>query len=348
MLMTLAALVWSAPVASAFGIQTETDGSADPVPNPPAETASFDPSDWLTGVRQRADELAGRAAAASEPIDRIKLWQAAANVALAYELVPICAQRLLGPSTGISADQASAARESLQRSDEWLEQAQRALEAATADADQNHTPEKELAQMMAQARLTQSALQSFSSALSALWLPKSESGEQDVRKAASELTILLESDDPPVVTAASLWYAALRSRESELAPSLSVLGFALSRPPVSAERIDLLSKLFYCRLIARRDGFAAALTLLAQLEELSRDWFAEPEARQSALAAITAVQIDVLRDWESALGQGNSSSEREWCQKRRARLHEERTIDPVSLLEFLQVIPILRDEARRP
>jgi hypothetical protein len=147
---------------------------------------------------------------------------------------------------------------------------------------------------------------------------------RETRRAASRLSPLLEGSDIAVAKAAALWQAALRSREADPAPALSVLDMALADPPARSQPYGFFARLLRCRLIATRGGSAAAIGLLLQIEERCREWFKDGPERDAAIRTVQLVRIELMAGWHKELASAHRETERQWCADQIAILVAER------------------------
>ncbi len=317
------------PVREGNAARTETEAAAsgtDPVGRPAEASGTIelapidgiaDESAYRQAVARRAGEFARQAEHADDNALAVDLLLVAANQVLAYELEPACTRRMLflPPKGQAQGDAASA--ESLQRVDDWLARAEKALESL---AERDTTP----AEWSAAAQGKLSALRAFSHALRAYLLPGSQlEGARSARQAASAIAILLEDDRPGMFAAAALWQSLLREKEEDPTPSLDVLPMVLSEHRREALPFSFFGRLQRCRVLAAHGKHAVALALLTQFEERCSSWFSSEAERADAARAIAAVQMEVLREWHTALAESGDTAARAWCKERMERLTEQ-------------------------
>ena len=267
---------------------------------------------------------------------------AAANLILAFELEPVCSQRLLRIPVDPDEIDESRIRDALDRADELLARAETAVRVGN-EADP-------LAESATRVQEHAQSLRAFSGALRAyLRAGRDNKGVEEIRQAASLLSRLMEQDDPRVVAAATFWQALLRSLEDDPDRALSVLELVLTDPPPDSMPYAFFSRLLRCRLIAQRGGVAAALALLLQLEERCLDWFSDDDERAAAIRVIQLERIHLMTDWREPLPTADAAAKRSWCRKRAVALTKEAFADPGdTVLRLTPAIPTLVEPLKPP
>lgn len=276
-----------------------------------------DESAYRQTIADRANEFARQAEQADDRALAVDLLLVAANQVLAYELEPACTRRFLFLSPPDQAGGDAGSVDSLRRVDEWLA---RAASKLTTLAGRDTAP----AEWSAAAQGKLNALRAFSQALRAYLLPGSPSeGARSARQAASAIAILLEDDRPTVAVAAALWQSLLRETENDPTPALDVLPLVLSEHRREALPFSFFGRLQRCRVLAAHGRHAVALAMLTQFEERSSSWFSHESERADAARAIAALQIEVLREWHTALGKSGDEAAGVWCLDRIEKLTAE-------------------------
>ena len=143
-------------------------------------------------------------------------------------------------------------------------------------------------------------------------------GEVDANLTANgqppfQLALLLEDDRPTVASAARLWRAALFTRLGRGDRALALLPHPLAELSAENPRFDFYSRLFRCRCIADRGGYAAACMLLLQIEGRCHEWFTDPQDQADAKRASALLHTRILARWRDALDAETPSGERDWC-----------------------------------
>ncbi len=297
-----------------------------------------DDTAYARSIATRVEELAAQASRADDLTKRVDLLAASANLALAHQIEPACTHRLLQFHSDEEVFEEAALRSALDRADELITQAQNTLRKVD---DVDDLPEG----WSAQSGRRLETLDIFAVGLRAYLLPGAgDEAVRSVRRAVSRLAPLLEDQSPAVTAAANLWQACLKSRYSDPARALSVLGPALADPPRGSMPYAFFARLERCRLIAKRGGPAAALALLMQIEEHCDDWLTDDTARDDAMRTAQLVEIQVLTDWHDRLGVPEHSAERQWCADRiKALLADHFAEDSKTVLRLTSAIPIIAD-----
>ncbi len=269
-----------------------------------------DDAAYVQSMADRAADLAEQAEQSTDPSTRASLLMAAANVTLAHELEPICSAELLHLPDSPDDREEARVSAALDRADDWIGRAKKIIEGIDHDPEKEKTSRREL-------QRRREILDAFAQAFRAYLIPGDarEAAGAD-RRATSRLSVLLEDDDPQVVTAATLWQACLRARQPNLDRALAMLDRALADPPGRSLPYAFFERLLRCRLLARRGGHATALALLAQIEDLSTEWMGNDADRADALRTLALLNTQILADWHDRMSQADQSAERAWCSRR--------------------------------
>ncbi len=307
-----------------------------------------DVTTYVQAVVGRVEGLVRQSEEATDPMTRADLLLAAANRILAHQLEPACTREFLGITGKRAAAGEDALRTALDRADVLIGKAQTGL---TAISDEGASPSDDLRQ----AKYRLETLQAFSAALRAYLLGRNGSdpgGDQaagpdlpetaSARRAALQLSVLLEDPNRQVAAAAALWQACLRSRAQDLTRVMFLLPPALSSPPGKALPFAFFAKLLRCRLLASSGGHAAALALLAQIEERCDDWLLDEAQRADAVRATTLVEIQILSDWYQHLAASDNAEAQRWCVERIKTLTEQRFPEGErTILRLTPAIPVI-------
>ena len=319
-------------------------GTALSLPEPPllrlAPIAGFDDDvSYRRTIAGRVAELVEAAEHADDAALRANLLLAAANEILAYQIEPACTRTILGiaqdaPGAVLNDPEVNAA---LDRADELLGRVKSTLQE-TPPAEPSAPEDPKLAERIRRA----SALQAFAQAQRA-YLSRTDQPEaaRHARRAASDLSVVLEDSDERVAAAAVLWQALLRGREADPTPALSALELALSDPSTKAKPFAFFSCLLRCRLLAARGGSAASLAILLQIEERCGEWFASEADRADARRTCVLLRTHILRGWFERLQPTTQADERQWCAARIQQLVEGYFAGGGSVLRLSPAIPIL-------
>jgi hypothetical protein len=101
-------------------------------------------------------------------------------------------------------------------------------------------------------------------------------------------------------------------------------------------------RLLRCRLIAAQGGYAAALALLTQMEDLCEEWMITEADRANALRTVSLVEMQILSGWHDSLSPSTHASERTWCADRLATLERDRFGEGENtVLRLRPAIPVL-------
>ncbi len=326
----------------------------------------------LTG---RIAELQRQASESPNAMRKAGCLLAAANIILAEQLEPSCSRKFLmvkesnlPPNQPQQSADASSAGPALGRADALLAEAESILQSAQEPTvDENSPPtdpameptrgptardstfEPDQARSLNRALV---ALKAFAQALRVYLLIDADediagdgldSRTSAARNAASALSIIMEDDDSRTAAAASFWQASLRAMEIESAPALVILNRATVDLPADAPRFGFYSRLLRCRLVAAQDGWAAALSLLMQVEERANLWFKDETELNEAVRSCAWFRLRVLQDWLDHLDPSAQPDERAWCESQIETLRNERfsTAQNGTVLRLNQAIPII-------
>jgi hypothetical protein len=285
-------------------------------------------------VAAKAAELVGQSENAADPIARAGFLLSAANHLLAGELEPGSSRLLLelepDPAAG-------AAGEVFDRIDGLLSRVGAALDEVSGPRGED--------ERLAAAASRLDTLLAFSQALRVvLDEDRSMEAARRARRAASDLSVLLEASHPGVVAAATLWQAVLRSREEDVSVALGILDAPLSDPPRQALSHAFFSRLLRTRLLARQGSFAASVALLSQMEDRCEFWFVNERDREDAIRTVNWFRMLTLRDWVGKFTGDAGRAGAEWCEVKIRALREEHfKEDSVTVFRLGAVIPLLSD-----
>ncbi|MCH7807796.1 MAG: hypothetical protein IIB60_01120 [Planctomycetes bacterium] len=296
---------------------------------------------FVASFAARARELVHRSEQAPNARTRVDLLLAAANLILARELEPACSRKLLRLRHEAKPPDPTRLTRSIDHASELLDRAGKAMDAAVGEKESSDSPAADWTDETR--RLT--ALNAFAAGLRAYLLPgDGPEASRRARRSASQLSVLLDDENPRIVAAATLWHACLRGGEADVGPALSVLDHALSEPQRHSMPYALFARLLRCRLVAKRGSAVTALALLVQMEDLRDEWLTDDAHRGDALRAITLTQAQILSDWHDAMPPSANGPERLWCAKRVAALRAERFNDETSVFRLGIAIPIIAPE----
>ena len=302
----LAALILAVapPCAQA---QTATTQSADPsweLSNsvyPPEITTE---TDYLAWARTRREQHNVQ----DDPVSNV-------NMTLAWELEPFASRWLLGLG---NPEEQTAANALLAAAIERLQAKPDTAVEATSDTT---LP--------------------FVAALRAIWDPgEGEAAELARRQAVMGLAVLLEHERADVTSAALLWQAVLYREMDRADKAFKLLPPATARVERDATAYQFFARLLRCRIVADCGGYAAAYSLLLQVEELAHDWFKDERAQEEAVHAAMLMRMQVLREWRTSLDQTADSLEVAWCTRAIERIRAELPEDRVPLLRLGETVPL--------
>jgi len=327
---------WGPPILSTRvfpeGVKTEDDYAA-----------------WLSDTATR---LAREADDAREPATKVERLLTAANFILARQIEPAASRSLLGISEAADA-----------RSMALHVSTATAMLVETEKLTGSLEPSEELREERLSAwRDAHQTLDAFARALAAFALSANETppasrpaGEAESSKpeadetdpqhvqrlAAAGLAVCLEDDRPAVVAAALLWQSVLFGGIGEVDRAMRLLPLATRSVGRAAGSLEFYARLQRCRYTAARDGDAAAVALLLQMEEQCIDWFAGDEPRQDeAIRTAALTRIQLLATWANGLPP-DADTERDWCRQaadaaRREQFHQHETV-----LRLEEAVPTL-------
>lgn len=288
-----------------------------------------------------ANRLVKRAEAARGALESFDRHLLAANWMMAYELEPMATRLLLRASE--SKDAASVAEKLAVVADQ-LEAARKVWETLREDKSLSRD-----ARWQREGRLA--GLRAFAEAFASLWPTpevKKETRRAALRRAASDIAVVLEDDRPGVAAGAQLWQAYLYAQSDRLPRAIDLLPAALSKPP-NGDVFGFYARLLRCRYVAREHGgFAAAAALLARIEKRGADWFEAESDQEAASRAAALVRRSVLADWEKSFREAGKPQRAQWCRAAIARLDEQffPPGSPNEVLRLLRAVPYLVDEAQ--
>jgi hypothetical protein len=295
-----------------------------------------DDAAYIHSLSEQVTKLLDRAEKEESPQLQAQCRLAAANQILAFLLEPVCSRRILNLPIDPHDFGIEWTRSLLDQADGLLTGAEAIVEPGSEGAD----PRKEIPAGLPEHART---LRAFSGALRAyLLVGEDEERQSRARKAASQLSPLMEQDNPRVVAAATLWQALLRSMEDEPDRVLTVLDLALADLPPDSMPYTLFSRLLRCRLIAHRGGIAAASGLLLQLEERCQDWLTDDTLRDDAIRAIQLERIRIMALWGQQSSGEDAAASRRWCRERAASLVQEAFTEPgEAVMRLSPAVPVL-------
>ncbi len=188
------------------------------------------------------------------------------------------------------------------------------------------------------------ALEAFARAMESVFAAGEGDAEVAERDLASiRLAVLLEDDRADVATAARLWRAALLRRLDRHDRILALLPEPLAGLSAEGRRFDFYARLLRARSIADLGGYAAACTLLLQVEDKCDEWFAATPDAADARRAAMAVRCRVLRLWADSLDPATHQEERDWCLRaiERARAAACPGAETCPVLPLEMAVPVL-------
>jgi len=323
--------------------------------------------DTLHDTVQRLSALAEKS---QDAMLRAELRLAAANVILGQQLEIPCAQAfwsLAGPMAGHPQpedlrrlfDEASAqlahAKDDLQEARQSLTKSSakakpdppEIVQPAKPDAEKNAAPNDQRSAALkryASSAAARRTLLAFQQALQAALLPATEDDAgRAARRAASELSALMENDNARVAAAANFWQSYLRRAEPDATAALSRLSYALDDVTSAEQPYAFFSRVLRCFVLADHDRRFAALTLLTQMEDKALGWFSDEDERARAERAIVWTRVNLLHRWYDALDADTKTEERTWCREHARKLIEARLTKPNLLPRLGPAIPMLLD-----
>jgi hypothetical protein len=297
-------------------------------------------SAYLSAVADRVAALARRAEQSDRPADRVTAWLAAANQVLAHQVEPSCTRHVLRLARAEDEPDADALARMLHRADEFLDQADAAMEDQADGAGASD-------EMQGRLRSESVTLRAFAAALRAyLVTHEDDTDGRTARRAASALSPLREDEAPQVRAAASFWQACLRGLEEDSAPALAALDLAMADPGPDSMPYALFGRLLRCRLVARRGGPATASAILLQLEERLADWVDDSDRLADAIRAVQIERLHTLALWHDQLAADGAGVERQWCVDRmQALIDSSFGGQEAAVLRLTPAVPLVAVEA---
>ncbi len=261
----------------------------------------------------------------------------AANRLLAFDLQP-CASRLL---LGIPEEEDyPKAREVIAQVTLYLEQASGKLGELDSQSGLDEYKRYRYGVQL-------ETLQAFSKALRELWLQASIPDEQrrkNIADATVALGVILESDDPAIVRAATLWQAYLFASIDKLQRALDLLPTAL-KPVPEGKPVSFYARVLRCRYIAQlHEDCAVSVSLLLRMKSRCGLWFEDEERAQTAQQV---VKLITRRLCEDSLARANPDRKEfnEWCAGVASRIDGEFSeickSGPVELLSLGSPVPMI-------
>lgn len=318
-----------------------TAGTAELPALPAVQLAVPQPYDderaYVDARRAEVDELVALAEQVDDPFEQCRHRLKAANVILSYLVEPACSAKLLKIEPASQPPIKDEIRGRLTDADRLL----RLVEGALAEgAKASETPDPRVSGL----RHALETLDAFREAIGIFLLSEAASEEtaSATRRAASQLSALLEDDNERISTAATFWQACLRERVSKPKRVRQLLGPVLADPPSGAVRLAFFSSLLSCRLLAATDGYVTSLALLTQLEARCDRWFVSERDEHNASRAVALVEIQIVADWYRRLADSKDGAARTWCLERIRNLTEEHFAEEaLTVLRLSPVVPIL-------
>lgn len=179
----------------------------------------------------------------------------------------------------------------------------------------------------------------FAEAMKAWLKPKEDASKEEARRLVAELSVMLESENKAVVTAAKFYIAALAQNLEPDDRVLRKLDSALEDPDYTMPSLSLMTRLERCMILSDQGQPATALALALQFEERCGDWMLEAElpiARKTA----ALVQRKILLDWIQRASDAENLRLREQCERMLAKT--------CAVLETYKDHPVLRLEYATP
>jgi len=313
-------------------------------------------SAYLDWVNERATILEHAADDAPGVPRRIELLLAAANRLLASGTEHAASTRILGLVQDEMPDP-KALRAIFDRADKLLESASDLIkqhdEATSKENDKEDdqkkttdvpTPADEVEQVWRELATRRDTVQSFGQALKAYLLDAgTDDDAHNKRRAASRLSMLLESDSAAIAASARLWQALLRSKENDASRALSIVGPVTARPRVGAQPYRFYGAILRAQLLAEHRSPTLALAMLMRVEEMVETWFSGQRDRGQALRTSAFARVEILQAWAESLAKEESREEEvAWCQAGILTLQEGwLTGEMPRLLRLAPAIPLL-------
>ncbi len=312
-------------------------------------------SAYLAWVNQRATTLEKAADKASGVPRRIELLLAAANRLLASGTEHAASTRILGIVQEQMPDPAD--RQALfDRTQKLIDSASvlieqheesNAADAAREQGDKKEEPtenEMHAEQVWRELAVRRDTIQSFAQALRAyLFDTGSEDDARNKRRAASNLSTLLESDSTPIAASARLWQALLRSKEDDPSRALSIIGPVTAPPRVGSQPYRFYGAILRAQLLSKHQSPTLALAMLMRVEDMVETWFSGQRNRGQALRTSAFTRAQILQAWSQELARKDAQEEEvAWCQAGVLKLQEGwLTGEMPRLLRLSPAIPLL-------
>lgn len=304
--------------------------------------------DW---VNQRADTLEAAADVAPGIPRRIELLLAAANRLLASGTEHAASTRILGIEQDEMPD-LEALFSLFGRVEGLFDRVGRLLkqhDEAQAEGDAKKQTEaakqnEATKQVWRELAVRRDTIRSFAQALQPfLFDTGSDDDARNKRRAASKLSMLLESDSAEIAASARLWQALLRSKEQDPSRALSIIGPVTTPPRVGSQPYRFFGAILRAQLLAKHRSPTLALAMLMRVEELVETWFSGQRDRGHALRTSAFVRVAIMQVWAQALTQKEGyEDEVAWCQAGILTLQEDwLTGDMPRLLRLSPAIPLL-------
>lgn len=292
---------------------------------------------YVDARRAEVDELLALADRVDDPFEQCRQRLKAANVILSYLVEPACSAKLLK----IEPAAQSPIKDEIDRTLDEADRLLRRVEDTLAEvAKTSKTPDSKVSGL----RHALDTLDAFREAIGIFLLrgAASEETTSATRRAASQLSALLEDDNERISNAATFWQACLRERVSKPKRVRDLLGPVLADPPSGAVRMAFFSSLLSCRLLAKTDGYVTSLALLTQLEARCDRWFVSASDEHNASRAVALVEMQIVADWHRRLADSKDGITRIWCVERIRNLTEEHFAeDTLTVLRLSPAVPIL-------
>ncbi len=318
-----------------------TAGSAELPALPSVQLAVPQPYEderaYVDAKRAEVDELVALADQVDNPLEQCRHRLKAANVMLSYLVEPACSAKLLKIEPAVQSPIKDGIGGRLDEADRLLRRVEDTL-AGVAKASE--TPDPRVSGL----RHALETLDAFREAIGIFLLSEtaSEKTTSATRRAASQLSALLEDDNERISNAATFWQACLRERVSKPKRVRQLLGPVLADPPSGAVRLAFFSSLLSCRLLAKADGYVTSLALLTQLEARCNRWFLSKSDEHNASRAVALVEMQIVADWHRRLSDSKNGPTRTWCVERIRKLTEEHfSEDTFTVLRLSPAVPIL-------
>ena len=320
-----------------------------------------DEAGYLRSVRRQRDHYVSMALDSSSPARAVEYELAAANLILTRETEPFASRYLLGLGDHVgpavrttdAQDEVSirstlaSARERLDAAADVLERSEQvgsATRTTGAPEDVGAAVRTTNGAERERYRATLETLQAFATALEAVWGGGGDEAALQARRfGVAALAVLLEHERKDVASAATLWQAVLYRRMGRADKAFQLLPPATARVEREARTWELYSRLLRCRLLADGGGYAAAASLLMQIEERVLEWFGTDDARFEAAHAAMFVRLQLLEQWHDSLNPSTEPDEIDWCTRVIERIRKALSAEhgEVPLLRLEHTIPLI-------